>query len=177
MLGTQRKTGVLCKVQREPSCGSRWEREPESGRRWKEKTGVGGHGEGAAGTDATSGSLQKAGLQQGWMLTALSGALSRDSLRGRFLRTLSKATFYDIFAGDLSEDSFQGSFKGRYLGLSFWGTFQGCFSGTLARVKSKMLKTSNNVHNLFASWNKVLVLDSIKQPKGCSKPLCGRMGG
>ena len=111
MLGTQRETGVLCKVQREPSCGSRWEREPESGRRWKEKMGVGGHEEGAAGTDATSGSLQKAGLQQGWMLTALSGALSRDSLRGRFLRTLSKAALYDISKAPFG-DSFQGRFPG-----------------------------------------------------------------
>ena len=44
---------------------------------------------GAAGTDATSGSLQKAGLQQGWMLTALSGPLSRDSFKGRFPWALS----------------------------------------------------------------------------------------
>ena len=65
-------------------------RELESGRKMG---GAGGHWEGAAGTDATSGSLQKAGLQQGWMLTALSGALSRESLRGRVPGTLSKDSF------------------------------------------------------------------------------------
>ena len=80
--------------------------------------GVGGHEEGAAGTDATSGSLQKAGLQQGWMLTALSGALSRDSLRGRFLRTLSKAAFMTFLQVTLLRT------------LCVWGFFPGALSRT-----------------------------------------------
>ena len=80
--------------------------------------GVGGHEEGAAGTDATSGSLQKAGLQQGWMLTALSVALSRDSLRGRFLRTLSKAAFMTFLQVTLLRT------------LCVWGFFPGALSRT-----------------------------------------------
>ena len=39
------------------------------------------------------GSLQKAGLQQGWMLTALSGALSRDIFAG----ALSRVAFCGLF--------------------------------------------------------------------------------
>ena len=101
-----RETGVESTLG-EPSCGSRC---VESGSRVLENgsSGRSGRREGAAGTDATSGSLQKAGLQQGWMLTKLSGALSRDSLQGCFLSTLSRDFFQRWFPELLSKDSFQG---------------------------------------------------------------------
>ena len=83
---------------------------------------------GAAGTDATSGSLQKAGLQQGWMLTALSGPLSRDSFQGRFPGALSRGAFQGRFLR-LSVDSFQRVFPET---LSK-DAFQDCFLRTLSR--------------------------------------------
>ena len=74
-----------------PSCGSRCAGGREGAGKWELEREHWGdcRAGGAAGTDATSGSLQKAGLQQGWMLTALSGPLSRDSFKGRFPWALS----------------------------------------------------------------------------------------
>ena len=96
-----RETGVESTLG-EPSCGSRC---VESGSRVLEN-GRSGRREGAAGTDATSGSLQKAGLQQGWMLTKLSGALSRDSLQGHFRRLLSVDSFQRLFPEMVSRTAF-----------------------------------------------------------------------
>ena len=72
----------------------------------REEGGGSGRRERAAGTDATSGSLQKAGLQQGWMLTALSRMLSRDAFQGHLLWTLCSKPFQKQFPKTISRTDF-----------------------------------------------------------------------